>query len=149
MKPRIAKYIIIGFLLGIFLMVLTGAFNKKQVPGKYTMQTVMDGEVVIILDTQTGLFKTYISENVYNEIGSSYFEYIMAGESDPKYGLVEHYEKLKIARKEREKKYHAYQKWLEETGNEDTLSMMDRVNIQMGNYQLQYPTEFEKYYYED
>lgn len=149
MKPSIAKYIIIGFLLGIFLTVLTGAFNKNEKAGKYTMQTFMDGEVIIILDTRTGLFKTYISENVYDEIGSSHFSYIMAEESDPKYDLVEHYERLKIAKEKRKKKYHVYQKWLEETGNEDTLDVWDHTQIILGKYQLRYSPEFEKYYYED
>ncbi|MHA2275222.1 MAG: hypothetical protein ACXAC2_05620 [Candidatus Kariarchaeaceae archaeon] len=86
MKSDATKYVFIGFLLGVSLIILVGAISGKGV-GRYQMYIVNDA-TVNVLDTQTGSFKSYFNigyDDPYFEIGNplsleAYEDYIMRSE---------------------------------------------------------------------
>jgi hypothetical protein len=62
MKSGVAKYLIIGVLIGISIMLLMGAGGGTV--GRYQLYTVnhwtVDKDMFYILDTQTGLAKGFL-----------------------------------------------------------------------------------------
>jgi len=81
MKLEKMKYIFVGFLLGIFLMFFLGAFLTKEAPGRYRLH--IDGGMIHVLDTQTGIFETYMPQINYDKFTKEEYRYKSIGKAIP------------------------------------------------------------------
>ena len=65
-----------------------GAFGKNGNPGRYSLYTEMKGQMVYILDTQTGAFKTYVSNLIMQQQSSDVYEFNLGDDINPDTGKI-------------------------------------------------------------
>jgi len=131
MNSKVMLYIILSFILGLTLFLFTSFTidkGKRESTGIYRLYIENDGQTIYVFDTQTGSFKTYISEAIYRSGGDT-FRYLLIDEADPSSGLakLKEAQKKKVEMEKNEKKNNPYA-WTVKEYNKLTQQPKNNLN---------------------